>query len=165
MGDIFNSVEPFTEDQRQTIRTSMELIYDQFINRVTIGRGARLPDVGSVAQGRLFTGRQAVDNGMADKLGGVEQAMADLSGSLDLAEGDYDVIHLPPAMSLQTFLNDLFGAQAPVAQSSEAPAMLQTAKQVLGPQAWPAVSTAIRGLLLLRHEPVLTLMPNAIVVR
>lgn len=165
MGDLFNSVEPFTDIQRTAVRTSMELIYDQFIQRVTIGRGARLPDVGSVAEGRLFTGRQAVENGMADKLGGVEEAMADMTGELGLEKGGYDVLHLPAAMSLQTFLNNMFGAQAPAVSAAKSPVMLETAKRVLGPRAWPAVSAAMQGLLLLQEEPVLTLMPNAIIVR
>lgn len=165
MGDIFNSVEPFTPDQRTTIRESMQIIYDQFIQRVTIGRGSRLPDVGSVAEGRLFTGRQAVENGMADKLGGVESAMADMTDELGLEADGYDVIHLPPAMSLQTFLNSMFGVRSPAVSAQQTPVMIQTAKRVLGPQAWPAVSAALEGLLLLRDEPVLTLMPNAIIIR
>jgi protease IV len=165
MGDIFNSVEPFTEAQRTTIRKSMELIYDQFTQRVTIGRGSRLPDVGAVAEGRLFTGRQAVENGMADKLGGVEVAMVDMADELGLEADGYDVLHLPPAMSLQTFFNSMFGAQAPAVSAGETPVMLETAKRVLGPNAWPAVSAAMRGLLMLQEEPVLTLMPNAIIIR
>ena len=38
-------------------------------------------------------------------------------------------------------------------------------KRILGPHAWSAVSAAMQGLLLLQDEPVLTLMPNAIVIR
>jgi protease-4 len=165
MGDIFNSVEPFTDDQRTMVRQSMEMVYDQFVQRVTIGRGTRLPDVGTVAEGRLFTGRQAVENGMADKLGGVEQAMADMTNELGMEEGDYDVVHLPSAMSLQTFLNSMFGAQTPNVTASSPLPWIQTAKQVMGPRAWSAVSATMQGLLLLQNEPVLTLMPNAIIIR
>jgi len=164
MSDIFNSVEPFTDPQRQAVRESMELVYDQFIQRVAVGRGTRLTDVGSVAEGRLFTGRQGVDNGMADKLGGVGQAMADLADDLGLEQGDYDVIHLPPAMSFQTFVNDMFGASAPRVDT-QMPAVLGTVKQILGPRAWPAVSATLQGLMLLQREPILTIMPNAIVIR
>ena len=165
MGDIFNSVEPFTADQRTMIRESMQIIYDQFIQRVTIGRGSRLTDVSSVAEGRLFTGRQAVKNGMADKLGGVQTAMDDMTDELGLEADGYDVIHLPPAMSLQTFLNSMFGVRSPAVSAQQTPVMIETAKRVLGPRAWSAVSAALEGLLLLRDEPVLTLMPNAIIVR
>jgi len=164
MSDIFNSVEPFTETQRQSVRKSMELVYDQFLQRVSVGRGTRLTDVGSVAEGRLFTGRQSVNNGMADKVGGVALAMTDMADDLGLEEGDYDVIHLPAAMSFQTFINDMIGAQAPQVNAQASP-ILDTVKQVLGPRAWPAVSASLQGLMLLQREPILTLMPNAIVIR
>lgn len=166
MGDIFNSVDPFTPEQRDVVRQSMEQVYDQFIQRVTVGRGSRLADVGSVAEGRLFTGRQAVENGMADKLGGVSLAMADMTRELGMAEGSYDVIHLPRAMSLQNFLNSMFGAQAPnVSAGMVDSPWVHTAKRVLGPQTWTAISATMQGLLLLQDEPVLTLMPNALIVR
>jgi len=167
LGDIFNSVEPFTPEQRDTVRLSMEQVYDQFIQRVEIGRGSRLADVGSVAEGRLFTGRQAVENGMADKLGGVAKAMQDMTYELGMDEGSYDVVHLPRAMSLQTFLNSMFGgANTPnVAAAAGDSRWVQTAKQVLGSHAWSSISATMQGLLLLQDEPVLTLMPNALIVR
>ncbi len=166
LGDIFNSVEPFTPAQRDTVRQSMVQVYDQFIQRVQIGRGSRLADVGAVAEGRLFTGRQAVDNGMADKLGGVTMAMHDLTYELGMEEGSYDVVHLPRAMSLQTFLNNMFGAESPsVSAGAVDSPWVQTAKQVLGKQTWSSISATMQGLMLLRDEPVLTIMPNALIVR
>jgi len=164
MSDIFNSVDPFTDPQRQAVRESMQQVYDQFIQRVSVGRGARLPDVGSIAEGRLFTGRQAVKNGMADKLGGVALAMTDLADDLGLKDGEYDVIHLPPAMSFQTFVNDMIGARAPAVRVENSP-LLPTVKQILGPRAWPAVSSTLQGLMLFQSEHILTIMPNAIVIR
>jgi protease IV len=146
------------------VRESMELVYDQFTQRVSVGRGSRLPDVGSVAEGRLFTGRQAVENGMADKLGGVALAMTDLADDLGLEQGDYDVIHLPPAMSFQTFLNDMIGARAPKVRAEASP-LLATVKQILGPRAWPTVSATLQGLMLFQDEHILAIMPNAIIIR
>ncbi|GAB4193172.1 MAG: hypothetical protein Kow00105_07280 [Phycisphaeraceae bacterium] len=164
MSDLFNSVEPFTETQRETIRASMQLIYDQFLDRVRLGRGTRLSDINRVAEGRLFTGRQAVENGLADHLGNIARAMNDLADELGLDEGEYDVLHLPPPMSLQTFINDLFGVQAPQARASSS-SSIETVKQLLGPRAWRSVSATVQGLLLLQREPVLTLMPNALIIR
>lgn len=171
-GDLFNSVEPFTEDQRVTIRKALEMVYDQFIDRVELGRGERLPDVGSVAEGRLFVGATCLDNGMADRLGGVDEALADLSAQLDLAEGDYDVVNLPGPMSLGDYLGSMFGVNAPSAVRNAASinqlpdtGVLGTARQLLGPAAWRSVSRSMRGLMLLQDEPVLMMMPTAIVVK
>jgi len=168
--DMFNSVEPFTEPQRQLIRTSMEVVYDQFTDRVMRGRGKRLPDVSKVAEGRLFTGRQAVDNGMADKVGGPRDAVLALADQLKLESGSYDVIHLPRAISFQEFLSSIFEASSPVGAKAagadaDSAAMLALLRKVLGPAAWRSVSRSLDGLLLLQDEQVLTLMPQAIVIK
>ncbi len=165
-GDLFNSVEPFNEEQRQTVRRALELVYDQFIDRVEVGRGDRLADVGAVAEGRLFTGVMSVDNGMADRLGGLDQALADLAEQLDLAEGEFDVVNLPAPMSLGDYLDSVFGVSAPSSvAAAELPAVLATARRLLGPVAWRSVSRSLSGLMLLQHEPVLTVLPQAVVVR
>lgn len=169
-GDLFNSVEPFTADQRVTVRKALENVYDQFIDRVEMGRGDRLPEVGKVAEGRLFTGTTSIENGMADKLGGVNEALADLADQLGLVEGEYDVVNLPGPLSLNEYLTGLFGVSSPAsaAQSalgSELPAFMQTARQLLGPVAWRNISRSMQGMMLLQNEPVLLMMPSAIVVR
>ena len=185
-GDLFNSVEPFTDDQRKTVRRALTTVYDQFVDRVKIGRGDRLPDVGQVAEGRLFVGADCVNNGMADKIGGLESALADLAGQLDLADDEYDVVNLPAAVSLGDYLDGLFGVRSrslgnaamnrgPMAGGSgggvdlltagQGLGVLRTAEQVFGPVAWRSVSRSLQGMMQLQHEPVLLLMPQTIVVR
>lgn len=171
-GDPFNSVEPFTDEQRATVRSALEVVYDQFIDRVKLGRGDRLPDVGSVAEGRLFIGATCIENGMADRLGGVDEALTDLADQLDLAEDEYDVVNLPGPMSLGDYLGSMFGVNTPAAvrdgvSLNQLPAagVLDTARQLLGPAAWRSVSRSMRGMMLLQNEPVLMLMPAAIVVK
>lgn len=165
-GDLFNSVEPFTAEQRITVRKALQMVYDQFIDRVEIGRGDRLPDVSTVAEGRLFVGTTSIENGMADRLGGVDEALADLAEQVGLVEGEYDVVNLPGPMSLNEYLNSLFGVSSPVSGvSTELPAFLQTAQQLLGPMAWRNVSRSLQGMMLLQDEPVLMMMPSAIVVK
>lgn len=172
-GDLFNSVEPFTDEQRKTVRKALTTVYDQFIERVKIGRGDRLPDVSKVAEGRLFVGADTIDNGMADRIGGLREALQDMAKQLDLAEGEYDVVNLPAAMSLGDYLDGMFGVSAPAQVGgvtaamgrSEAVGVLQTIQQVLGPQAWRSVSRSLSGMMQLQHEPVLLIMPQTIVVR
>ncbi len=163
-GDLFNSVEPFTEPQRKMLQLSFEKVYAQFTDRVATGRGKRLADVAAVAEGRLFTGRQAAANGMADKVGGLGEAVRDLAQRLGLQPGRYDVINLPPPMSLPEFLDSIFNAQAPVT-ASPLSSLEPLARQALGDRRWHAARAVLVGLMQLQNEPVLTLMPNAIVVR
>ncbi|MEM0914852.1 MAG: S49 family peptidase [Planctomycetota bacterium] len=164
---MFNSVEAFTPEQRQVVEDSMRLIYDQFLDRVAVGRGNRLTDLDAVDEGMLFTGRQAVTNGMADELGGSSVAIAAAAARAGLAEGDYGVIDLPRPMSFQEYLSEMFGTgvRSPQAASPEALAAVQVARELMGDAAWARVSQTLDGLLLLRQEPVLTLMPIALIVR
>lgn len=166
MGDMFNSVAPFTPEQKVALLAAFERTYDQFLDRVSIGRGKRLQDVKAVAEGRLFTGRQAVANGMADKEGGLQDAITGLAAQLKLKPGSYDVIEFPKPMSLSEYLEELFDgmASAPGA-ADDAAAAVRAARAVLGPEAWRSARPVLSGLLQLRREHVLTLMPMAIVVR
>jgi len=161
MAGAFTTTEPFTDKQRQAVRRSLQQVYNQFVDRVELGRGSRIDKIGQVAEGRLFTGSQAVDNGLADRLGGVQTTVQDLAAELDLEAGQYQLIHLPPPMSLQQFLNNSFGPEARKAHRG-LNGMETTARRLLGRKQWRAVRPTLSGLLELRDEKVLTLMPTVL---
>lgn len=165
--DLFSSVDPFTDDQRDLLRDAMTLTYEQFRDRVREGRGDALPDLEAVDEGMLFTGTQSIANGLADAEGGVELALADLADDLGLGEGDYDVIHLPGPLALGDYLNEVFGGgvAAPGAAASATATLRETLRQVVGDGAFDQAAAVADGLLLLQREHVLTLMPSAIVVK
>jgi protease-4 len=166
LSEMFNSVEPFTPEQREVVRGAMRTIYDRFVDRVRIGRGTRLADVSEVAEGRLFTGKQAVDNGMADAVGDLGDAIQALASDLSLEDGRYDVIHLPHPVTLQQFLNDLFGVRSPAPQATAPLQQIDLlGRTLLGDAAWSQVRQTMHGLMLLRTEPVVAIMPRAIVVK
>ena len=168
VSDMFNSIEPFTPDQQKRLRQAMTRTYDQFLDRVRIGRGEHIKNVKSIAEGRLFTGRQAVDNGMADRLGTLQTALADLADEAKLEEGEYDVLNLPPPLTLGEYLESMFGVRSGLragVESGEVSGVVRVAREALGPRAWSAVSRQAQGLLLLREERALTLMPRVIVVK
>lgn len=162
IGDIFNSVDPFTSDQRRLVQAGMDRVYEQFTQRVREGRAERIADISQVAQGRLFTGRQAVANGLADQVGGLEEAISALAVLLNLEEGSYDVVQMPPPLTLPEFLSNLFGGlmvRGPLVYDD--PGL--TLRQLLGERAWRSAQPVLAGLMLLRHERVLTLFPTVIV--
>ena len=165
-GDMFNSVEPFTPEQRKALSQMSQRIYEQFTDRVATGRGKKIADISKVAQGRLFTGRQAVKNGLIDAVGGMDLALKDLAAELKLEAGKYDVINLPEPMSLPQFLSQMLGVQMNAPRlSAEQAAALNLAKLAVGPRAWPAVRRALAGVSLLSRERVLAIMPHVVVVR
>jgi protease-4 len=63
--------------------------YDDFISKVAMYRGLDKSDVDSVAQGQVWTGEEALDHGLVDKIGGLDDAVALAAELADLEVGDY----------------------------------------------------------------------------
>ncbi|MDX1681762.1 MAG: signal peptide peptidase SppA [Phycisphaeraceae bacterium] len=164
LAGMFNSVEPFTPQQRQRLQQAFDQTYKQFVDRVKDGRGKRIDDIDEVTQGRLFTGRQALLNGLVDRLGGMETAMNDLAEMVGLDPEQYNVVYLPGPMSLHEFIERRLGpmATAPVAQINP---WARLVPAVLGPRRWQQVQPVLTGLWQMQQEPILALMPTAIVIK
>lgn len=73
--DLFGSLHPWTPEQRQVIQAWLDRIYDQFVERVAKARGLSREKVDSVGRGRVFTGEQALELGLVDRLGGFDAAL------------------------------------------------------------------------------------------
>ncbi|MDQ6434658.1 signal peptide peptidase SppA [Mesorhizobium sp. LHD-90] len=71
---------PTTEDERAMIRSMILDSYDWFVGIVTDRRPLTRPEVLALADGSVFTGRQALDKKLIDGLGGEKEAVAWLSG-------------------------------------------------------------------------------------
>ncbi|WP_432797225.1 S49 family peptidase [Poriferisphaera sp. WC338] len=163
MSGMMNVVKPFDATERELVREGMTKIYEQFRDRVRTGRGSRLKDLDAVDEGMLFAGTTALDYGMVDHLGGVRLALSDLATEAELEDDGYDVLHYPEAMSLQEYLNELFGVQSG-GLNVKAMGLKASMKELLGANAYRRVANVMDGLMLLRHEPVLTVMPSALII-
>lgn len=166
--DIFNSVTGFTPQQAEMLKSAMQRTYTLFTERVKAGRGAKIANIDEVAQGRVFSGKQAVENGLADKVGGLSTAVEDLAKQLSLATGSYDVIQWPRASTLGEYINQMMQGMAagnmPQDQAAaKAPVMMLRA--VIGERSWRSVAPVATGMMLLSDEHVLTLLPVALTVK
>nr|ADI17213.1 periplasmic serine proteases (clpp class) [uncultured delta proteobacterium HF0070_10I02] len=65
----------FHPEQRRRFRASLRRVYDRFISIVASGRGKTTDEIEPVAQGRVWTGSQAMDNGLVDSLGTLKDAV------------------------------------------------------------------------------------------
>lgn len=72
MGMLF---EPMTDDEKALIQAHVEQGYDTFISRVAEGRKMSKSAVDSVGQGRVWLGERALELGLVDELGGLQQAI------------------------------------------------------------------------------------------
>ncbi len=65
----------FTPREREEIQGQIQAFYEQFVEKVAEARQSTPDDVHEVAQGRVWTGRQAKEIGLVDELGGLETAV------------------------------------------------------------------------------------------
>ena len=86
LGDISR---PMRADEHLLIQRSVERTYDLFLTRCAEGREMSKAAVDSIAQGRVWTGSQALEVGLVDRLGGLQTAIDE---AIALAgPGDYSV--------------------------------------------------------------------------
>jgi protease-4 len=72
---MFSAVHPFTEHGRLRFEAWLDRVYEDFTGKVATGRELPLEQVLEVAKGRVWTGADALELGLVDRLGGVHQAM------------------------------------------------------------------------------------------
>ncbi len=84
-------------------------VYDQFVTAVVEGRGLERERVISLADGRVFTGRQAMEIGLVDRLGGLHEAVAMAAGMGGLPEDPVVVRKARPRVPLLDLLSTLLG--------------------------------------------------------
>ena len=108
--DWISSAEPFTDVQRQTMTESMGAAYTTFKDHVMNGREDLLTkDLEEMAAGRVFTGKQALELGLIDEIGGLNDALSYAADLVDLE--DFDVQVIPRVMDFNEILmQELFGS-------------------------------------------------------
>jgi protease-4 len=75
--DAESLFRPFSDDERQALTVKVHQFYDTFLDRVVQGRHMKKEDVEAVAEGRVWTGQEAFDRKLVDKLGGLREALAE----------------------------------------------------------------------------------------
>ena len=73
-GRMFAPTHPFSDDEWSIVNSWLDQIYADFTGKVASGRSMTAADVEAVARGRVWTGIDAIDNGLADGLGGLTEA-------------------------------------------------------------------------------------------
>jgi protease IV len=117
----FSLGQPFTAAQRTAFAGWMDRIYDDFITRVATGR--KLPEarVREIAKGRVWTGAQAKDIGLVDKVGGFYQAV-DVAKDLAGLTGDVPLRRMTPSEGTLEALQKALGVSANSARTLAAAA-------------------------------------------
>ena len=86
---------PFTGEESSLMQAEIERGYDLFISRVAEGRGISKDSVDAIGQGRVWTGEQALKRGLVDKLGNLDDAIAEAAQLAELEEYSVDTYPAP----------------------------------------------------------------------
>ncbi len=84
--------EPMSEEQKAIFQALVDECYDQFTGIVAEGRGMGIDKVKSIADGRIYTAKQALELGLIDAVGTKQDAIADMQENYELF--DCDVIDI-----------------------------------------------------------------------
>jgi len=108
--DIGSSTRPFSEAERALMQGLIDDVHAQFVEAVSLGRELPAEQVRQMADGRIFSGRQALANGLVDELGGFQDAIGYTSELVGLGK-DPDLVY-PEAEKpdlLERILNSTLG--------------------------------------------------------
>ena len=93
--------EPFTPDQRDKLMAYMRVFYDDFVRKAAASRRRSVEEIDAVAQGRVWTGQQARQQGLVDMLGGLDTAVAVAKERAGIpADEDVELVSYPARRTL-----------------------------------------------------------------
>jgi protease IV len=72
---MYSARRSFSEDERARFAATVDAIYHDFVGKVAEGRQRPVADIEAVARGRVWTGRDALEAGLVDELGGLRDAV------------------------------------------------------------------------------------------
>lgn len=120
---IDSDYKPMSGPEREKLRAYVDAIYDTFLSRVAEARDEDVDAIHELAQGRVWIGSQALENGLVDELGGFRAAVAALKDAAGIDQDDsVRVITYPqPRSVLERFFSQ--GRDVAVRQLLEVPVL------------------------------------------
>ena len=87
----FRGDRPLSDQRRQFLQQMTDTLYRDFVSSVADYRGMSFEEADRVAQGQVWTGTTAVDYGLVDALGGLEDAITRAADLAELGDEDYGI--------------------------------------------------------------------------
>ena len=111
--DIPTITRPMTDDELAVFQRMVDWIYGQFIAKVSEGRRMKAAEVEKIAQGRVWSGKEALKIGLVDEIGGLGDAVRYAAKTADLK--GYRIVEYPKKKQFAELLADLLGKGLPEA--------------------------------------------------
>ncbi len=104
--DFYTDYGDYPPSEQKIIQKQIKEIYDDFITKVALGRSElTTAEVDKLGRGRIWSGRQAKENGLVDELGGLNLALAIAQEYAGLQEKTIEITRFPK----QAWVSQLFG--------------------------------------------------------
>ncbi len=102
--DLMGQFRAKTDREMDLVQRQVDMVYNSFLTKVSEGRGLELSAVAKIAEGRIWSGVDALELGLVDELGGLSDAVAFAGSEAGLGDAPA-VMELPEA---KNFLDELF---------------------------------------------------------
>jgi protease-4 len=133
----FMGTKPLDEDDLGVLRDYMKEFYTDFVAKVAAGRKKTPAEIHAVAQGRVWTGRDALRHGLIDRLGSLDDAIAlarDKGGIKDGKRGtDWHLVEYPRRASIFDKLDEMFQVRLGLTDAAlrDAPELRRALRKVM----------------------------------
>lgn len=110
--DMYGMMRPLDKAEVAYMQKSVENIYDKFTSLVAAGREMSVEEVDNIAQGRVWTGAEALQIGLVDQIGTLEDAIKYAAGTIEGVSGIQDVrieAHPKPLTTMELLLESING--------------------------------------------------------
>ena len=117
--DVLSISRPKSPEEMAIIQKEVDEVYSDFLRKVAEGRNQPLAKIEKIAEGRVWSGADALELGLVDELGGLEKAIAHAAKMADMKEGAQVKDYPKPTDFLEELMKNLTGS-ASIRQSNPA---------------------------------------------
>ncbi len=108
--DMYSLMRPFDSEELKYMQASVEDIYESFVNLVATSRDKDPEYIDSIAQGRVWTGADALEIGLVDEIGTLEDAISYAAALADMHSSDeYGVVAYPRPLTFMEQILESMG--------------------------------------------------------
>lgn len=104
--DTGSPFRPMREDERKLMQAMLDDMYEQFVTAVADGRGMEKAEVRKLADGRVYTGEQALEAGLIDEIGNFYRAV-EIAGELGGIEGEPKIKEISGGLGLWDWMGSM----------------------------------------------------------
>ena len=117
--NMLNYNSPLTEEHEQIMQSIADECYEQFTSIVALNRKIPIRDVKELADGRIYTAKQALNLKLIDKICNFDEAVTEMKSKLNMENINVIDYQYSPKLSWYDFLSNAFANINPLVQTTE----------------------------------------------